>query len=58
MLIVGGTAAVTAIVIYLAWHYFSRWRAAMRLRRAEQRARLSRASPDAAGARTTRELVS
>jgi hypothetical protein len=30
MLIVGGTAALTAIVVYLAWHFLRRWRASWR----------------------------
>jgi hypothetical protein len=37
MLIVGGTAALIAIAIYLAWHYLNRWRVSLRRRRAEAR---------------------
>jgi len=37
MLIVGGTAALIAIAIYLAWHYLNRWRVSVRRRRAEAR---------------------
>ena len=41
MLIVGGTAAVTAIAIYLAWHFLNRWRVSLRRRRAEARLALA-----------------
>jgi hypothetical protein len=37
MLIVGGVAALTAIAVYLAWHFFRRWRVSLRRRRAEAR---------------------
>jgi hypothetical protein len=37
MLIVGGVAALTAIAVYLAWHFFHRWRVSVRRRRAEAR---------------------
>lgn len=47
MLIVGGTAALTAIAIYLAWHFLSRWRVSLRRRRAEARIALADARNDA-----------
>jgi hypothetical protein len=56
MLIVGGTAALTAIAVYLAWHFFMRWRAAARLRRAKHTAIVDK-RPDEAGAQKLRELV-
>ncbi|HET9273778.1 MAG TPA: hypothetical protein VFO09_05885 [Methyloceanibacter sp.] len=34
MLIVGGSAALTAIFVYLAWHFFRQWRSSLRRRRA------------------------
>jgi hypothetical protein len=37
MLIVGGTAALTAILLYLAWHFYRQWRTSLRRRDAEQR---------------------
>lgn len=57
MLIVGGTAALTAILAYLAWHFVSRWRRSLRLRRAERRAELGHAEHDVARADRARELV-
>jgi peptidoglycan/LPS O-acetylase OafA/YrhL len=55
MLTVGGAAALTAIVAYLAWHFFTRWRATRRLRRAETR---EKTGGGTASARDARELVS
>ena len=37
MLIVGGSAALTAILLYLAWHLYRQWRTSLRRRDAEQR---------------------
>jgi hypothetical protein len=37
MLLVGGSAALAAIAVYLAWHYINRWRVSLRRRRAEAR---------------------
>jgi hypothetical protein len=37
MLIVGSTAALIAIAVYLAWHFLNRWRVSLRRRRAEAR---------------------
>lgn len=56
MLIVGGTAAATAILVYLTWYFVNRWRATARLRRAERRERIAKRHAESAG--TTRELVS
>jgi hypothetical protein len=33
MLIVGGTAALTAIAVYLAWHFFNAFRSHLRERK-------------------------
>lgn len=53
MLIVGGTAALTAILAYLAWHFVSRWRRSLRLRRAK----LDHAEHNVARAGRAPELV-
>jgi hypothetical protein len=36
MLIVGGTAGLTAILLYLAWHFYRQWRTSSRRREAER----------------------
>jgi hypothetical protein len=50
MLIVGSTAALIAIAVYLAWHFLNRWRVSLRRRRAEARIAV-------ADARREREVV-
>jgi hypothetical protein len=55
VLIVGGVAALTAIAVYLAWHFLRQWRLAAGQRDASRRA-VGERSP---GERTraARELV-
>jgi hypothetical protein len=45
MLIVGGTAALTAIFVYLAWHFFRQWRSTPR-RKAGPRSVTTQARPE------------
>lgn len=55
MLIVGGTAALTAIAVYLAWHFFRRWRVSLRRRKAEARLAIADARGEAERVYETRE---
>jgi hypothetical protein len=57
MLIVGGTAALTAIAIYLAWHFLRRWFATPRLRSAERRETTGVAGGDAVKTHEARGLL-
>ena len=47
MLIVGGVAALTAVAVYLAWHFLRRWRVSVRRRRAEARIAIADAGREA-----------
>jgi hypothetical protein len=56
MLIVGGTAALTAILLYLAWHFYRQWRTSSRRREAEQRLVVRQDRHHARRAQEAREL--
>jgi hypothetical protein len=45
MLIVGGSAALTAILVYLAWHFLRQWRSTPR-RKAGTRSATTQARPE------------
>jgi hypothetical protein len=56
MLIVGGTAALTAILLYLVWHFYRQWRTSLRRREAEQRLVLSQGRQHARRAQEARQF--
>ncbi|HSD93683.1 MAG TPA: hypothetical protein VLB11_11740 [Methyloceanibacter sp.] len=56
MLIVGGVAALTAIAVYLAWHFLRQWRFAAK-RRDARRGVGGERSRAADGASPAREFV-
>ena len=56
MLIVGGSAALTAILLYLAWHLYRQWRTSLRRRDAEQRLVISQNRHHARRAQEARDL--
>jgi hypothetical protein len=56
VLIVGGVAAMTAIAVYLAWHFLRQWRLAAKRRDARRGAGGER-SRAADGTSAARELV-
>jgi len=56
MLIVGGTAALTAVAVYLAWHFLRRWRASRRERMPGRRIPIDNSTLRAQQAQDAREL--
>jgi hypothetical protein len=56
MLIVGGTAALTAILVYLAWHFWRQWRSSLRRRKAATGRAIAEARPKLQHVREARGL--